>query len=297
MVDHFKDRVKWWEVWNEPSTARERYGFGPDRLGANLYARLIQAAAATIRAADPEAKILISNAYWPWEIFKQEVLAKVVNLIDAFELHIRVYESSLNSSAYKNLPERIRANQDEARSLGFKGIFMSEENQWFAEPNPSQWLPGKLKPTYIGQAKNLARLMLQNAALDVVSFWQGGFQLESGTLSPAYYVYRTLCTITDGAQPTRVEVNFSARTGADRYGFRLPDGRLLVALWLPGDAMDDHPGQVTDVTVRGVQAKRVLGIDVLNGDQQELNFTSQADGTVVPGVVLRDYPVVLQIQP
>ena len=301
MVNHFKDRVKWWEIFNEASDERERYGFGIDREGARAYARLIKAVVPVIREADPEAKILIQGLYWPWEMFKEEVMSEVAPMVDALELPIRVYEASLNSPYYKEIPEKTRVYQAEAKSMGFKGVYVSYETMWFPEPNPpdpTTVLWGRVrhvKATYVGQAKNLARHMLQNHGLDVVTFWLGGFQLESGTLAPAYYVYRTLCTVMDGAKPAEVKVVLGSQTRFDHYGFMLPDGDLMVALWLPGDAVDDHPGETTDVSLPGVRAKRVVGIDTLNGYRQDLEFNREDDTTVVPGLVIRDYPLVLRV--
>ena len=222
-------------------------------------------------------------------------------MVDALELPIRVYEASLDSPYYKEIPEKTRVYQAEAESMGFKGIYVAQENQWFPEPNPpdpTTVLWGRVrhvKATYVGQAKNLARLMLQNHGLDVISTWQGGFQLESGTLAPAYYVYRTLCTVMDGAKPAEVKVVLGNQTRFDHYGFMLPDGDLMVALWLPGDAVDDHPGETTDVSLPGVRAKRVVGIDTLNGYRQDLEFDREDDTTVVTGLVIRDYPLLLRV--
>ncbi len=296
MVENFKDRITWWEIWNEPSTNRARYGFGSDREGARHYANLIKATVPVIRELAPDSKIMISNAYWPWEIFKEEVFADVAQLIDGFELHVRVYEWSLDGANYQNLPKYIRDNRAEAESMGFNGVYLSQENQWFAEPNPAQWMQGRIKPTYIGQAKNMARLMFQNAALEVVSFWQGGFQMESGTLAPSYYVFRTLATVTDGAKPAEVEVGFSTKRVIDHHGMRLPDGNLLLGLWLPGDAVDNHTGQKTEVTLPNLQANRITGIDTLNGTEQAVNFESEAGATVIRGLVVHDYPLVLRIE-
>ena len=295
MVQHFKDRIIWWEIWNEPGSGRSRYGFGSDREGARYYANLIKATVPVIKGIQPEAKVLISNAYWDWPIFKEEVLQHVHHIIDAFELHVRVYEWSLDGTQYQNLPQTIENNKREAAEVGFDGIYMSQENQWFPEPNPAQWLPGHIKPTYIGQAKNMARLLLQNTALEVVSFWQGGFQMESGTLAPAYYVYRTLATLTDGARPAGIEVQIEAKNRVEHFGLQLPDARLMLALWLPGDAVDQHPGQTVQLKLPELQATQIAGVDVMNGTAQDINFRIEEGQTVIPDLIVRDDPLVLQI--
>ena len=298
MVNHLKDRVKWWEIWNEPSL--NSLGFGESREGAQDYMQLIKAVVPVIREADPDAKILVGYSYYPWEIFKEEVLSEVACMVDALELPARVYELSLKSPRYRGLPENIRRYQTEVQAMGFKGIYVSEENQWFAEPHPPAASaigrpPIYVKTTHIQQAKNMARLMLQHHGLNVVSIWQGGVQLESGTLGPAYYAYRTLCTIMDGAKPAEVSVVFDGEARPEHYAFDLPDDELMVALWLPGDSVDKHPGETTTVTLPNVAAKRVAGVDTLNGCTQDLNFIVEDGKTVVAELVIYDYPLVLRV--
>lgn len=48
LVTHYKDRVKYWEIWNEPI-----YSFTPE-----FYGELLKRAAVAIRRADPSAKIV-----------------------------------------------------------------------------------------------------------------------------------------------------------------------------------------------------------------------------------------------
>jgi len=51
LVTHFKDRIKHWEVWNEPNIF---FWSGPKEL----YADLLKAAYKAIKEADPEAHVL-----------------------------------------------------------------------------------------------------------------------------------------------------------------------------------------------------------------------------------------------
>ncbi|MSR65125.1 MAG: hypothetical protein EXS18_05015 [Verrucomicrobiae bacterium] len=301
MVNHFKDRVKWWDLWNEPSTERERYGFGMDIEGAKAYARVIQAVVSVVKECDPEAKLIISNAYWPWEIFREHVLSKVVSQVSAFELHVRVYEWNMNGHRYRHMSQDIGNNKRTAEAMGFKGIYMSQENQWWGCPNAPETInpiahADTIRPTHIGQAKNMARLLMQNAGLDIVTYWQGGFQLESGTLAPVYYVLRTMCTLMDGARPAEVPVEFTNKDARfEHYGFRLPDGSRQMAAWLPGNSVDEHPGETTDVAFAGIKAAEVTGFDLLNGTGRKMDFRIENGTTIVPDVVIRDHPLVLRV--
>jgi hypothetical protein len=544
MVNHFKGRVKWWEIWNEPSCGTDRYGFDTGVEGVRQYARLIKAVVPVIKEADPEAKVEIQFGYWPlfilptapplfgsiapgtalsddpWDQVCREVLPEILPLVDGVEI-CRVYERSPSCKVYRSIPQKIREWKAEAGRMGFRGTFMSLENQWFSG-------------THLGIAKNMARYLMQNAGLDVMTCSTSLFKGTDAAL-PSYYVFRTLSTVMDEAEPTDFPVEFSEppalpeddgafyvetkvefpditaggydygvylwlheggtgqggfvgveqpagspgarvtlwgnspiwgsfqkdlgvdlskggevwlafnspdnahfeclykleesdawttfatgnynnnsdvtgieavmvvsplsgkvnrsfsadyhfpgiwppsltkrqpdspndiyptrvdyirfgknsrlvqldaefngddggdvgwqapkpgtnfdlkskpgflairhgqnqhgirndRAGAvrltapiDQYSFSLPNGDRLVAFWLSGYPVDDHPGRKTDVTLPGLKVKRVVGIDVFNGTEQEMNFTVGAKGTVLHNLEIRDYPLVLRI--
>ena len=56
------------------------------------------------------------------------------------------------------------------------------------------------------------------------------------------------------------------------YGFMLPNGDLLAALWKNGKAVEVDAGVDVMVMIEGVSAITVTGIDVYNGFEQELDF-------------------------
>src|SRR5207249_3091496 len=143
----------------------------------------------------------------------------------------------------------------------------------------------------IGQAKNLGRTMLPHAARGVPGiynetwitglaespsfgcndvglitpseFSQPQYQLRP---RPAYYMYRTLCTVTAEAQAAQFKVETTSPDKLDCYTMERPGDRIkLVALWLRGKAVDDKPGVKSEVRLPGVKAIRVIGIDSLNG--------------------------------
>lgn len=61
VVGRYKDRIKYWEVWNEPDNA-VYWKPNPDPAA---YANLLKATAAAIRAADPNARILVAGMVTP----------------------------------------------------------------------------------------------------------------------------------------------------------------------------------------------------------------------------------------
>jgi hypothetical protein len=62
MVTRYKDRIRYWEIWNEPDIPFLRPP--PGMTNAQAYAMLLENSAPLIRGIDPAAKIVISPAYY-----------------------------------------------------------------------------------------------------------------------------------------------------------------------------------------------------------------------------------------
>jgi hypothetical protein len=181
----------------------------------------------------------------------------------------------------------------------------------------------------LAKAKYAARDILLHNSLGIHLFWnetwnnqflsrsiglfRNGFSADPDspmTPQAAYYVIRTLCGVMDGAEPAQVAVELSNKDQTlETHGFRSSGGELLVALWLhagePGFVFPGESGQVsrddfepvkTDVTLPAIAAKRVVGIDLLNGVEQELKFAAEGGKTVIRDLLVPDYPVMLRIQ-
>jgi hypothetical protein len=81
------------------------------------------------------------------------------------------------------------------------------------------------------------------------------------------------------------------------YSFSLPNGDQLVALWTDGVAVEEDPGVPATLTLPGFSAQKVVGIDVLNGFEQQI-ITSMEDGNVViRNLLVKDYPIILRLTP
>jgi hypothetical protein len=325
MVGHFKGRVYAWELWNEP-LQDHRYGWGHDEEGIHKYAEIIQQVVPIIRQEDPKAKIVASGTLGP-------AIALVAPLVDIIDV-VRYYEASLDGPLYRNEPEEVERYEAFVRSKGFKGsIFFSEENQWHGSPYPYPIAGVKeVETTEIGQAKNLARTMVRHAGLGLVSFWNETWDtaLTTGdvgllrfgfpagpsnamTARPGYYVYRTLCTVLADAKPDpslKIEVTASVGNDVgnrlqtplsfpeevfDHWQFVSSHGTHLAALWQKGEARDYNKGTCLDVAV-DLPVRDVEAIDTLNGVEQGINFEKEKGHTLIRGLCLYDYPVILRMQ-
>lgn len=101
-----------------------------------------------------------------------------------------------------------------------------------------------------------------------------------------------------GAEPISLPIEIkSDATNIKSYGFSLPNGDKLLALWTDGIAVDDDPGIEATVTLPGFSAKKVTTIDVLHGFEQELVTRSEHGNLVIQNLLVRDYPMILQLSP
>lgn len=101
-----------------------------------------------------------------------------------------------------------------------------------------------------------------------------------------------------GAEPASLPIEIQTEvTNIRNSSFSLLNGDKLFALWIDGEAVDNYPGINTTVTLPSFSAQRVVGIDVLNGFEQEL-ITSTEDGNlVIENLLVKDYPVILRLTP
>lgn len=88
----------------------------------------------------------------------------------------------------------------------------------------------------------------------------------------------------------------SAATNIVSYGFTLPNGDRLFALWTDGIAVDEDPGVNSTLTFPGLSPSKVTGIDVLDGFEQELITESVNGDLVIRDLLVKDYPIILRLE-
>ena len=166
----------------------------------------------------------------------------------------------------------------------------------------------------IEQAKYLARDIVFNNGLGVVAMqcdtYFGSCSVCGMSLTrvtqpadittpqepkPAYYVERTLSTVMNGFHSAQFPVNYTGKQRFDLARFKQDDGTVMAAIWFSGTASDSISEVKSDITFPGVTAKKVSVIDVMNGTEQELNFSVSAGDTLVKGMLIKDYPVVIRL--
>ncbi len=315
MVRHFRDRIRYFEIWNEPDG---NYAWG-NKPNPREYAQLVKETAPIIRQEAPNAKILMAAmGFRPGpegEFLKTCLEEGVGKLVNVMTIH-PYYGANQGTQDYLDYPAHVHAWKKLVESYGFRGEYMATESGWYA-PYPIPAHPfGGGDVTEIVKAKYLAKFMVTNAALDMKAFWnetwQDQFTYWDGSLmrstfsadpvcpmqpQAAYYVMRTLATVLEGAEPAALNLELRGKQGkVDFYSFHLPDGSRLVAFWLPGAGKDRAPDLKTDVVISNMSFKNATGIDVLNGTEQELRISAEGGSTILTGMLTKDYPVLIRLR-
>ncbi len=296
LARHFGDRVRYFEILNEPVFFVDL----PDYL--NLIRRVVP----IIRREAPHARIVAGGGAYLLEPENREYVfgvlrSDVVSSLDAVELH-PMYESSPEYSDtrdyYYGYPDLIGKIKEVARAHGFSGEFLAEEMLWETPLNAPPGQPWVY--TSITAAKYFLRAIVINRGLGV---WAGistpteDLALRGTSTVPSFFqTGPRLTTVMDGAQPIHLSVRIESEA-ADiaSYGFSLPNGDRMLALWSDGPATDDDRGISAVLTFTRRSAESAVGIDVLKGFEQELITTREGPNLVIGNGIVKNYPIFVRL--
>lgn len=309
MVRHFRDRVHYFEIWNEPNVP---YSW-PQGPNVQEFAQLVKAAAPVIRAEAPNAKIILGSLSgspsryeverehrWLYDCMDQGL----GSLVDVIGWH-PFYNVDPDSDYFRRYPSLVRDFQAYARAHGFKGAYMATEINW------GTW-PGEMR-----KAKIFLRAFVTNLGLGVAPFLNNAFDgsiywnmsLLRNTFSQqpynvvmpeaGYYAIRSLATVMEGTSVTTASVTFSDMTiPYSTYAFNVDGKGLLVAVMMPGSSDNDFSRyRQSDITVKNYRASAIRGIDLINGTEQDLRYEQRGDDVVIRGMRIQDYPLILSLVP
>jgi hypothetical protein len=306
MVGHFRGRVDWYEILNEPDLDFAK----PAGMPVDAYLRLVEQTVPVIRAGDPDAAIVVGAVVdtrfddareWMWGVLASEVMATV----DGFSWHpmygaaptddprgIRQPEIPQMARYWESYPALVDDIKAAAEASGFTGEYLADEMGW----RTTYQLDDTQEPygfSPLVAAKYFARAIVIHLGMDVRA--AAGFDLEADG-GRAHPVIRALCTAMAGNRPD--ELAHTVDTDAANLrtvSFTLADGARLLAVWTDGPAVDDDLGVPGTVTLHGIQATTITGIDVLHSAEQPLDFRIEGADTVVDGLLVKDYPILVRI--
>lgn len=204
IIGRYKDRIKYWEVWNEPDS----YTYWAKQDGLKSYCALLKDVYVAAKEVDPECKILnggLANG-----------LASVNHLYDNgakdyFDiLNIHIFESPLNRgaikrvAAYPKLAYKVMLRNGDSHKkiwiteIGCPGVKSGQKvNNWWLGKNPSERQQAKW-------LEDVFKELLRNKTVEKVfwaffrdckSHWDNGidyFGLVRWNFSkkPAFFIYQ-----------------------------------------------------------------------------------------------------------
>jgi len=296
VVKHFKGRIQYYEIWNEPNNKVPNW-----YVEVPEYVELARRAIAVIREEDPAAKIVIGSVAgaespegraYMFGLLSSELMP----LVDVVAWHPSAGTSPSGdcycSEYYYEYPTIIREFKDIASAHGFQGEYRADEINW---RTPNHDYVGYWQPTYsaIACAKYYARGILMHLGMDIMAG-----VITWGDNPIAESVFRHLCTVMADheAIDMPVEVAPGKVSGPIEYAaFRYPNRDRILAVWRNVVAQDADVSVPATITFPGLIAETVTGIDVLHGFEQELVFEIDADSTIIRDLLVKDYPILIRL--
>jgi hypothetical protein len=294
VVRHFKGRIHYYEIWNEPT----------GKIEVADYVRLIKRVVPVIKEEDSEARIAIGAFAGHWETgypgygeyhrnnfdldYMMAVLRSgVAPLVDVISWH-PFFGNIPSDPYYQNYPKMVKQIKDVAISEGFTGEYLAEELFWtiVVEEN---W-PGGPPVSQLVAAKLFARAIVTHRGLDVT------VAINDFFLGDRLYSIHNLNDTFAGASPINLSVEIENQsTNIMSYGFSLPNGDKMYALWINGDAVDEDPGIPSTLSFIGFAGWNAIGIDVINGFEQELISTNENGNLIIYDFFIKDFPIIIRL--
>ncbi|MDD4102314.1 MAG: beta-galactosidase [Kiritimatiellae bacterium] len=299
LAEHFKGRVKHWEIWNEPNIK----GFWkPGEPDAAAYAKLVAQTAPIIRARVPGAVIIgCGFAGVPHGYFKTCLDNGLAKHVDKVSYHPyrpipeHGYDqdvAKLRSVLKEHNAAHIGLWQGENGCPSKKGSAGALSQQDWNETRQAKWLLRRI----VSDLRLEVELTSYFLIVDLVGYrgkvnLKGILRGEDYTPKPSYFAYQNLCALFD-AETVRSRMKPFKLEGADGIetwaaGFKR-HGKPLVAYWAVEDLTKDVPAKQVKVVI-GEADKAMMPsprlLDPLSGALYEI-----ASFDTLP---LADYPLII----
>lgn len=309
MVNHFRGRVQYYEIWNEPNIEYWNPVANPEDYG-----KLFKASAPVVHATDPHAKIVFGGLAGADQTFAKRAL-DACNC--AGEIDVFAYHNYPNYGHNRN-PEAVHSDSDtNASSRPLRDMVRSypgvRKDLVFWDDEFNDGLPTWTGSDESVQTKYIPRGMLADRATGVRTFvWlivgatDGNefddfgmlrglrFKPDDFTPRPVFYALQNTNTLFSDTQPVasiRVKAKPAAPTPAQpvTYAFRSVKGKAIVAYWLPVLSKPgvDYSTATTTLQLSNSGIQNPVLVDVTSGKMTALSWKRGTEGTL-ENLPLRD---------
>jgi hypothetical protein len=302
-VSHFRGRVPYYEIWNEPNIDYWNPQPSPEEYG-----RLFKASIPVIREADPAAKIVFGALAGAHRDYAKRALdaCQCAASIDVFAYHIYPdYGHNLNPEAMddkRHASESPKALRDMVRA--YPGV-RKDLVFWNDEFNSIPSWPGSDESV---QAKYIPRGLISDRAAGVRTFvWlivgatdgneSDDFGLLHGlmlkpndfTPRPVFTAFQNTNTLfSDTHLDPSIQVrNYTSEKSSHSdnllsYGFRSSKGKSIVAYWLPvlSKASNRFPTQNITLQISNSGIQNPVLVDITSGRMTRLSWKSGTSDTL-----------------
>lgn len=316
----YRDRVKHWEIWNEPNLD---HWWMPHGAKPAEYTEMVRITVPEIKQRIPDA-VIVGGALAGGP-------ARHMDYLEAcLDLGLGKYVDKIAYHPYRGVPEDDYENEVRAlRALVARhrpGIGVWQGENGCPSQNGSSGALRDLDWNEARQARWLLRRLLTDIRLDIeltsyfhtvdmVNYFtsdgkpgptnfKGVIRGTDYTPKPSYHALQSLCALFD-SDSVRADflLLFGATSGprpaepeAIQRATFLRGGRPLYAYWYPASPQSDFPAGTVTVTVRHGKAARLdqpVLADLLTGKVHEIAAQTSGGSYVFSGLPLTDYPLVI----
>jgi hypothetical protein len=301
MVDHFRGRVGYFEILNEPD----------NMLTVEQYVAVIERVIPVIRATDPAARIVIGAGPGVWNYgypgydghgrYSMDLAylnglfsSRVTPLVDVLAWHA-MYNNRADDPYYRTYPQTVAQLEGVARAHGFTGQFMAAEMQWRSVNDPLDTVTWVIPYSEPVATKYFLRTTVLHRSLDFITILAPPGVHDPNL--PKTQAIHANNEILAGAGPTPVALTLRSQARlVQRATFRYANGDALVALWRDGLPRDSDPGIAATLTLPAQAGRTATVLDPLRQRQQKLVTSSRNGSLVIKGLLVRDYPLFVRLR-
>ena len=326
ITQHFADRVKKWEIWNEPNiNGFWRYKKPTDDIyytdSAKDYVKFVELTEPVIRRRIPDATIVgLSLGTCKTPYMEDALKAGLADHVDRISFH--PYSLQPEHQQHEEFVARLRellGDQNDRVKLwqGECGcasapVKRSGKTVNYSEPVQAKWVVRRIL-TDLRRDMELTSIFLivdlmnygtydKHGKAGVATNPKGLLRGKDCSPKPSYYAYQSLCSLFDAAAKFEPRLKIVRTSEVDRpqefqsAGFAR-DGRALCAYWLSSHLLCPRKPQTVSLQVSlpaDATIEQPVLVDPLSQRVYDLKDAASKPGELVlTGLPLFDYPLIV----